>query len=264
MLDFQLKPIIKMKKIFFNLPIVLMVYIFIIACDSKPKVIEGKPIRSEEPALSLNMPADRPTMQNDISDGHLVVINEVLDTEKYSYLNVSEDGDKYWIAIPRKEVEIGSSYFYRGGLLKKNFESKEYNRVFETIYLVPDIIPHPSNVVGSESNDNTQKEEISSEPVSVEPVKGSIKLSELFADPDKYNGKLIQVTGKCVKVNPMIMGRNWVHIQDGSSQDLDLTITTTENVTVDAIVTFKGAIALNKDFGAGYKYDLIMEMATLQ
>jgi len=203
-------------------------------------------------------------MQNDISDGHLVVINEVLDTEKYSYLNVSEDGDKYWIAIPRKEVQVGSTYFYKGGLLKKNFESKEYNRVFETIYLVSEVIPHPSNIASSERIDQSKKDEISSEPVSVDPVEGSIKLAELFADPDKYNGKLIQVTGKCVKVNPQIMGRNWVHIQDGSGKGLDLTITTTENVNLDAIVTFKGTIALNKDFGAGYKYDVIMETASLR
>lgn len=253
-----------MKKIVFKLSILLMVYVFITACDSKPKVIEGKPIKAEEPALSLNTPADTPTMQNDISDGHLVVINEVLDTEKYSYLNVSEDGDKYWIAIPRKEVQVGSTYFYKGGLLKKNFESKEYNRVFETIYLVSEVIPHPSNIAASVSIDQSKKDEISSAPVSVDPAEGSIKLSELFFDPKKFEGKLIQVTGKCVKVNPMIMGRNWIHIQDGSGEDLDLTITTTENVNLDAIVTFKGTIALNKDFGAGYKYDVIMEMASLR
>ena len=259
-----MKPIIKMKKTAIKLSIVLMVYLFIVACDSKPKVIEGKPIQAEEPGLRLNQSADMPDMQNDISDGHLVVINEILDTEKYSYLNVSEDGEKYWIAIPRKEVQVGSTYFYKGGLLKKNFESKEYNRVFETIYLVSDVIAHPSNVSSSESKDNPQKGQISNEPVSAVTAEGSIKLSELFSDPEKYNGKVIQVSGKCVKVNPMIMGRNWIHIQDGSGERLDLTITTTQNVDVDAIVTFKGTIALNKDFGAGYKYDVIMEMATLR
>lgn len=259
-----MKPIIKMKKIAINLSIVLMVYFLIIACDSKPKVIEGKPIQAEVQAPSLNQPADIQALQNNLSEGHLVVINEILDTEKYSYLNVSEDGEKYWIAIPRKEVQVGSTYFYKGGLLKKNFESKEYNRVFETIYLVSEVIPHPTNSVSSEPNDIPPKDKISGEAVSVELAEGSVKLSELFFDPKKFEGKLIQVTGKCVKVNQMIMGRNWIHIQDGSGQDLDLTITTTENVNVDAIVTFKGTIALNKDFGAGYKYDVIMEMASLR
>ncbi len=253
-----------MKKIAIKLSMVLLIYLFIIACDSNPKVIEGQPLQNQGPVVNSKPQSEMPALQNDISDGHLVIVNEILDTEKYSYLNVSEEGEKYWIAIPRKEVQVGSTYFYKGGLLKKNFESKEYNRVFETIYLVAEVIPHPSNAVSSELNDYPKKDEISSESVIVDPVEGSIKLSELFLDPKKFEGKLIQVTGKCVKVNPMIMGRNWVHIQDGSGQNLDLTITTTENVNVDALVSFKGTIGLNKDFGAGYKYDVIMEMATLQ
>ena len=76
------------------------------------------------------------------SGGHNVKVEEVLNTEKYSYLNVSENGEKFWIAIPRMEVEIGGTYHYTDALLKHNFESKEYNRVFETIYLVSDIHSH--------------------------------------------------------------------------------------------------------------------------
>ena len=102
------------------------------------------------------------------------------------------------------------------------------------------------------------------EQINVTPVDGSIKISELLSNPDKYNGKVVLVTGKCVKVNPMIMDRNWIHIQDGSGEGLDLTITTTENVSIDAIVSFEGTIALNKDFGAGYRYGIIMEKAILK
>ena len=78
------------------------------------------------------------------------------------------------------------------------------------------------------------------------------------------NGKVIKVTGKCIKLNRMIMGRNWVHLQDGSGNNFDLTVTTTENVELGSIVTLEGTIALNKDFGAGYKYNVILEGATLK
>jgi hypothetical protein len=63
----------------------------------------------------------------------------------------------------------------------------------------------------------------------------------------------------------MIMNRNWIHLQDGSLKDktVDLTITTTENIALGSIVAVEGIITLNKDFGAGYKYDIIMEDATL-
>lgn len=258
-----MKPIIKMKKITINLFTILLVYVFIMACESKPKVIEGTPIQNEQSVIGHNHTPDIPTRQNEISDGHLVEVNEILNTEKYSYLNVTEESEKYWIAIPRKEIHLGYTYYYKGGLLKRNFESKEYNRVFKTIYLVSDVIPYPSKAGDPELSKAVAIDEISSAPVRATPTEGSITLSELFSDPKKFDGKLIQVTGKCVKVNLMIMGRNWIHIQDGSGDGLDLTITTTENVNLDATVTLEGTISLNKDFGAGYKYDVIMEMAKL-
>ncbi|MEZ4892901.1 MAG: hypothetical protein R2778_07765 [Saprospiraceae bacterium] len=59
------------------------------------------------------------------------------------------------------------------------------------------------------------------------------------------------------------MGRNWVHIQDGSKKDLDLTVTTTDMIQLGSIVTLQGTIGLNRDFGAGYRYDYIMEGATV-
>ncbi|MEZ5059187.1 MAG: hypothetical protein R2879_19300 [Saprospiraceae bacterium] len=72
------------------------------------------------------------------------------------------------------------------------------------------------------------------------------------------------MTGKVVKINPMIMGRNWVHLIDASVEEADLTITTQEPVPVGAIVSLEGTIALDKDFGAGYRYDIIMENAELK
>jgi hypothetical protein len=62
----------------------------------------------------------------------------------------------------------------------------------------------------------------------------------------------------------MIMNRNWIHIQDGTGDQLDLTVTTTENIALGSVVTLKGTIALDKDFGAGYRYDIIMEGAVVQ
>jgi hypothetical protein len=59
------------------------------------------------------------------------------------------------------------------------------------------------------------------------------------------------------------MGKNWVHIQDGTEYNgqYDLTITTQEKVNVGDVVVFEGIISLNKDFGFGYAYDILMENA---
>ncbi len=253
-----------MKTQTFNIWIGLLVFLLIVSCHPKPKLYEADMMDGSNAAGHVHDGTEAPAMADGHSGGHNVKVEEVLNTEKYSYLYVSEDGEKFWIAIPRMEVEVGGTYHYTGGLLKKNFESKEYNRVFETIYLVSDIHSHSAGSGTSAAHAAGDQGTPSQVSVDVTPAEGSIQLAELFSDREKYKGKVVQVTGKCVKVNPMIMGRNWVHIQDGSGDGLDLTITTSENVQLNEVVTFEGVIALNKDFGAGYKYDIILEQGKLK
>lgn len=90
-------------------------------------------------------------------------------------------------------------------------------------------------------------------------------VGEIFTETEKLNGKKVRIKGKVVKFSPMIMGRNWVHLQDGTGDPMsnthDLVVTTPEQVKVDDIITIEGILAFNKDFGAGYKYVAIVEEA---
>ncbi len=60
------------------------------------------------------------------------------------------------------------------------------------------------------------------------------------------------------------MELNWVHIQDGTEFEgkFDLTVTSTESFKVGSVVTLEGVLALNKDFGYGYSYEVLLEKAT--
>lgn len=232
------------------------------ACNSNPKVIEAVDTTAETQQPSSDPSADQT---------HKVVVEEVLHTSKYTYLNVSEDGQMTWIAIPKKEVKKGGTYYYRGGLKKTNFKSVEYDRVFETLYLVSDVSEDPtmSGMAAGGSPHGNMSGEAGDAPIEqntkIEPVTGGITIAELFENRKKYEGKTVRIKGRCVKLNNMIMSRNWIHLQDGSLKDktVDLTITTTENISLGAIIAVEGVITLNKDFGAGYKYDIIMEDASL-
>ena len=95
---------------------------------------------------------------------------------------------------------------------------------------------------------------------------GGITIGELFSNKDSYANKTVLIKGQVTKVNRAIMGKNWVHLQDGTSGsgNYDLTITTQDEVSPGDVVTFEGKIALNKDFGAGYAYDVLMEDAKRQ
>ena len=97
--------------------------------------------------------------------------------------------------------------------------------------------------------------------VTVEPCDGCISISNLLEDKKSFAGKVIKVKGQVTKYNPGILGKNWVHIQDGTEHidGFDLTVTTDIQTSVGETVTFEGKIILNKDFGYGYFYYIIME-----
>ena len=95
-------------------------------------------------------------------------------------------------------------------------------------------------------------------------AEGGKTVAEVFAERDQLAGKPVTFRGKIVKTNAGIMGKNWLHVRDGSGADgtNDLTVTTTgavPNVGDTVIVT--GPVVLNKDFGMGYMYDVLIEDA---
>jgi hypothetical protein len=95
-------------------------------------------------------------------------------------------------------------------------------------------------------------------------AEGGKTVAEVFAEKDALAGKPVTFRGKVVKTNPDIMGKNWLHVRDGSGTDgtNDLTITTAgalPNVGDTVVVT--GNVTLNKDFGMGYAYDVLVEDA---
>lgn len=234
--------------------------VIVMACSTSPKVIP--PVNSVEteqsaPQNESFMPASQP-MTSEFAE-HRIKVLEVLSTERYTYL-LAEEGEvtPYWIAISNRAVEVGDEFIYRGGLVKKNFFSAEYNRVFETLYLVSEILPL-NGMVNNPVNANNP--ELTAPPKSVQPIQGAIKLKDLITNADNYAGKTVRISGKCVKINPMIMGRNWVHIQDESGAEFDLTVTTNEQVQLGQMVNMEGILAVNKDFGAGYFYKVIVENA---
>ena len=95
---------------------------------------------------------------------------------------------------------------------------------------------------------------------------GVYKVEELFAKKEKLNGKKVTVKGKVVKFSPGIMGKNWIHLQDGSGKQgtNDITITTDQNTSIGENIAVTGNLVTNKDFGGGYKYEVIIEEATVK
>lgn len=190
---------------------------------------------------------------------HKVTVQEVIQVTDYTYLRVTEDGKEYWMAAPKAEFKEGEVVLYSKAMEMKNFTSKELDRTFDSILF----IDAASVKLGEGIMNQPQKPVLAKEDVKVEPVIGGITIEQIFSKPEVYSNRNVKVKGKVVKVNTGIMKRNWVHLQDGTKHkdDFDLTITTNENVKVGDIVIFEGKIVLNKDFGYGYSYKVLMEDA---
>jgi len=251
--------------------LMLLVVLCVVSCNKGPKMISSFPANENSKNTSSDNTPQSEIKSNAINNNelHTVIVNEVLKTSKYLYINVNEKSEKFWIATRSMDVIVGETYHYKGGLLKTNYESKEHQRVFEKIYLVSNKLVHANHGTNSNLNEvnklTSKQDEIISEPVpDVKPskkieIKGSLNISELVMNFEKYKAQIVQISGVCVKINAGIMGRNWIHLKDGSRDDYDLVITSKTFVKEGDVITMKAKVSLNKDFGAGYKYELILE-----
>ncbi len=69
----------------------------------------------------------------------------------------------------------------------------------------------------------------------------------------------MELTGTCTKINEGILGRNWLHLKDGTADSQDLVMTSSDGVDPGSEVTVRAIVSLNRDFGAGYSYDVLLE-----
>lgn len=237
---------------------VLLILIFA-ACRQGPKTAE--PFK-----ITKTISKDKAT--NEVDNAmHEVVVSEVIPTSKYVYVKVKEETKEFWIAVPKQQVEEGNTYLYNEALLKTQFESKEYNRIFDTLYLVTTLVskdhglPPITNPVSKVSEE--KGESVTAASGDTQKVRGqfsgAITIAELVKNPGAYEDKMVELTGECVKVNEGIMDRNWIHLKDGSQDDYDLVITTKKSAQKGTTITIRAIVALNKDFGSGYIYPILLE-----
>ncbi len=218
--------------------------------------------------------AEQTTDTQPVPAGFIGKVIETISTAGYTYVQVDTGTEKIWAAAPEFKVEEGETVTVPAGAPMKNYQSKTLNRTFDVVWFVP--------YIKSGTKDSTTPSTKVAEPISKEQQTGTVPLietdlsnikkaesgktiAEIFAGKKFLEDKNVRVRGKVVKFSPEIMGKNWIHIQDGTGSKgmNDLTITTENSVTLGDIILVEGALVLNKDFGAGYKYDVIIEDAEI-
>jgi hypothetical protein len=216
-----------------------------------------------------------PQGANAAPGGFTGTVTETMNASSYTYVQVDTGKEKIWAAAPEFSVKVGDKVTIPAdGIPMKNYNSKTLKRTFDLVYFVggiegatqkssthtaadaPHASPHGSMKPASALVDFS----------GIKKADGGMTIAEIYAKKNDLAAKQIQVRGKVVKFNAQIMGKNWVHIQDGTrtSGSNDITVTTQNSTKVGDTVLATGRVVLNQDFGQGYKYNLLLEDAKLE
>jgi hypothetical protein len=185
----------------------------------------------------------------------------------YTYVLIASSGNSYWAAAPEHDVKIGDVVQTVLGMAMHDFTSKTLNRSFDLVYFVGAVenLSAPTLPVGHPDTKTTGEEERLD--VEVAELKPGQNIAYVYANKDSLAGQQISLRGKVVKFNANILGTNFIHIQDGSGDvangSNDLTVTSKAVTAVNDEVLVTGTIILNKDFGYGYKFAVLMEDASI-
>jgi hypothetical protein len=96
---------------------------------------------------------------------------------------------------------------------------------------------------------------------------GAKTVEEIVTQRAALKDQTVTVRGKVVKFNAAILGKNWIHLQDGTGSQAqgshDVLVTTQEQARPGDVVTARGTVRVDKDFGAGYAYKVLIEDARI-
>jgi hypothetical protein len=189
----------------------------------------------------------------------------------YIYLQVNKK-KKVWVAIPKKKVTVGQKISLVPGEELKNFKSQTLNRTFDKIiFSLGPIAPgEPANSAKALPAPGNKDRVVAAENISIEKATGpdAYTVAEIFSQRKSLAGKQVVVRGKIVKVVPRIMKMTWLHLQDGTvslpRKSHDLVVRTkAQPPAMGEIVTIKGTLLSDKDYGSGYRYEVLIDNAEI-
>ena len=210
--------------------------------------------------------ADAPAMTAPSTAVVTGVILEVKDVDSYTYIRLKTKDGETWAAVSTTPLKVGATVTIGDAMVMKNFESKSLKKTFPSIVF--------GNLGGSNKSVGDphagSPKVADTTPIKVPKATGANArtVAEVITKSAELKDKPVRVRGKVVKYSGAIMGKNWIHLRDGSGTDADNTndilVTSATPAKLGDVVTVAGVVRVNKDFGAGYSYKVLIEEATIQ
>lgn len=248
--------------------ILILSSLFLAACsDAGTTQVAQKP---SPPASQPGTGASQPATGSARIQGKVL---DTMDSGGYTYVRIQAGNQEVWAAGPPTAVQVGEEITAVGAMEMRDFHSNTLDRTFESLWFASTLVKAGGAISpggdgagaapGSEPSHGAPAVPLSVEAGSVPKAVGGYSVAELFARRKELSMQQVSVRGKVVKFNSGIMGKNWLHVQDGTGGPgtSDLTVTCDTAVKVGDIVLVRGPLVLDKDFGSGYKYDVMIEDA---
>jgi hypothetical protein len=210
------------------------------------------------------------------SGGIQGTVTEKIDAAQYSYLKLRTAQGELWAAVPKTETAVGAQVSIVNAVWMQNFKSSTLNRTWDRIAfgtLEDGAAPAAAReriTAGHPRIDPPQgmSPQAEARPIKVAKASGARgrTVAEIWSKRDSLKGQEISVRGKVVKATNGVMGRNWLHVRDGTGEGptSDLTVATGDTAAVGATVLVTGTVTTDKDLGGGYHYDVLVENARLK
>jgi hypothetical protein len=222
----------------------------------------GESVAAQKPATATNPPAAAAPASAAAQLSGTVI--ETFNGGGYTYLHVSTPNGQEWAAVPETKINKGDQVTLNAQMTMEDFQSNTLNRKFDRIVFATVASGAPGPAVTGAA-EHIQSPDAGT--IMVEKAPNGVTVAEVWSKKDSLKGKEVVVHAQVVKYLAGIMGRNWMHLQDGSGSrekgDHDLTVTTGGAAKVGDVVTIKGTVATDQDFGSGYRYAVIVENAAV-
>jgi hypothetical protein len=191
-------------------------------------------------------------------------VMQTMDVSQYTYLEIDTGDGLVWVAGPVTPVKVGDTVEAIGSMQMSNFHSNTLDRTFDKIHLVSAIQVKSQHEANAESVPAGEDAKAEPEVSRIERIEGGHTVGEVIADRTSLAGSEVAVRGKVIKMNAAIMGRNWLHVSDGTvgpGGERDVTVTTEDIAAVGSTVVVRGTVATDRNFGSGYSYSVLIENA---
>ncbi len=196
-------------------------------------------------------------------------ILEVRNVPSYTYLRLKTNEGERWAAVPTASVKKGDRVTLYNAMVMENFESKALKRKFARIVFATLTDP---NAAAPGTASPPHGAPLAAPPLAVKVPKATgpdaKTVAEVVAGRSALKGKIVTVRARVMKVSSGILGKNWLHLQDGSGSAAagthDLIVTTTQPAAAGEVVSATGTVRTDVDLGSGYVYAVLLDGAKLR